>query len=571
MKRFLKRLVPLFLLLGIIASIGWYLLVYDRGFTRDMLLSHARIFDARGNADLAAKLYDLAYNYTGQDEDVAIELANQYKADGNYTKAELTLTNAIADGGNAELYVALCKTYVEQDKLMDAAALLDNITDPDLKLQLDSLRPAAPETDPAPGFYNEYISVGFKDAEGKLLYTLDGDYPSIQDAPFTESITLPAGETLVTAIVVADNGLVSPLTVANFTITGVIEEAVFTDPAMELSLREMLNIDPEDPVMTDLLWEVKEFTIPEEAEVLSDLIYLPYLEKLTVPDRKLDSLSILSTLEYLKELDLSGCRFPTGDMEILAALPNLEKLSMASCGLSTIADLSGAVNLTHLDLSGNTLRNLQPLTNMSNLQELQLQHNAVTSLSDLSVLTSLTKLDISYNSVTDLSPLFVCEKLSWLGVSNNQISKLDGMEVFTAMTHLDLSHNQLTEVAALKSLTALTELNISYNKLEYIHQLSELTNLANLNCSNNEIYHLPIWSAESALSTLDASHNNIESLDPLAKLENLTYVYLDYNMLTTLDPIANCYRLVMVSAYGNNIQNISELTKHNIIVNYDPT
>ena len=571
MKRFFKRLVPLFLALGILASIGWYLLVYDREFTRDMLISHARIFDARGNADLAAKLYDLAYDYTGQDEEVAIELANQYKADGNYTKAELTLTDAITDGGNAELYIALCKTYVEQNKLMDASALLDNVSDPVLKQQLDDLRPAAPETDPAPGFYHEYISVGFKDTEGKLLYTLDGSYPSTQDAPFEEAFSIPAGETVVTAIVVADNGLVSPLTVANFTITGVIEEAVFTDPAIELSLRDMLRIDPEDPVMTDQLWDVKEFTVPEDAEDLSDLIYLPYLEKLTVPERRMDSLSFLENLEYLKELDLSGCRFPTADMEIVASLPKLEKLSMASCGLSTIADLSGAVNLTYLDLSGNTLRNLQPLTGMENLQELLLQHNAVTSLADLSVLTNLTKLDISFNSVTDLSPLFVCEKIAWLGASNNQISKLDGIEVLTSMTHLDLGHNLLTELAALKTLTEITELNVSYNRLEYIHQLSALTKLTNLNCSNNEIYHLPIWSAESALSTLDASHNNIESLDPLTKLENLTYVYLDYNELTSLDPIANCYRLVMVSAYGNQIYNISKLTEHNIIVNYDPT
>ena len=51
----------------------------------------------------------------------------------------------------------------------------------------------------------------------------------------------------------------------------------------------------------------------------------------------------------------------------------------------------------------------------------------------------------------------------------------------------------------------------------------------------------------------------------------MTYVYLDYNELDTLDPIADCYRLVLVSAYGNKITNISKLTEHNIIVNYDPT
>ena len=126
MKRFLKSLVPLFLAAGILASVCWYLLVYDREFTRDMLITHARFFDSRGNVNFAARLYDMAYDYTGQDGEVAIELANQYKADGNYTKAEYTLTNAIADGGNAQLYVALCKTFVEQDKLLDAVALLDS-------------------------------------------------------------------------------------------------------------------------------------------------------------------------------------------------------------------------------------------------------------------------------------------------------------------------------------------------------------------------------------------------------------------------------------------------------------
>ena len=571
MKRFLKRLVPLFLLVGILASIGWYLLVYDREFTRDMLISHARIFDSRGNTELAARLYDLAYDYTGQDEDVAIELANQYKADGNYTKAEYTLTNAIADGGNAELYIALCKTYVEQDKLLDAVTLLDSISDPALKQQLDELRPAAPATNPAPGFYSQYISVAFPDTDGTLLYTLDGEYPSIENVNDAPSFTLPAGETVLHAITVADNGLVSPLSVVSFTVSGVIEEAVFTDPAMELALRELLNIAPEDPVMTDELWEVKEFTVPEDTKDLSDLNYLLYLEKLTIPQRKLNSLSFMTRLEYLKELDISGCRFPAGDMAVLAALPNLEKLSMSSCGLSTISDLSGASRLTYLDLSGNTLRNLEALAEMTGLQELYLQNNAVTSLDALSVLANLTKLDISFNSVSDLAPLAECRKLSWLNADNNQIAKLNSLESFTSLTHLYLGHNQLTEVVVLKNLTGLVELNISYNKLEYINDLSALTALENLNCSNNDIYFLPIWPAGSALSILDASHNHIAALNPLANLEDLTYVYLDYNELDTLDPVADCYRLVLVSAYGNKITNISKLTEHNIIVNYDPT
>ena len=87
MKKALKIVVPLVLTLAIIASIGWYLFVYDRDFTRDMLLQQARKFDTQGNTELASWFYDRAYEYTGQDQHIAIELANQYKADVNYNKA----------------------------------------------------------------------------------------------------------------------------------------------------------------------------------------------------------------------------------------------------------------------------------------------------------------------------------------------------------------------------------------------------------------------------------------------------------------------------------------------------
>ena len=103
MKNSLKTVVPILLALLIIASLVWYCFVYDRDFTRDMLLNQARYHSTNGNPKIASWFYDLAYEHSGQDENVAIELANQFKAEGNFTKAEYTLSNAIADGGTAEL------------------------------------------------------------------------------------------------------------------------------------------------------------------------------------------------------------------------------------------------------------------------------------------------------------------------------------------------------------------------------------------------------------------------------------------------------------------------------------
>jgi hypothetical protein len=380
---------------------------------------------------------------------------------------------------------------VEQDKLLDAVALLDNIDNPAMKMEMDRIRPALPETTAAPGLHNEYIVLDFVPADGRLLCTTDGDYPSVRDAAFSEVISLPAGETVVHALRIGDNGLVSPLTLVSFTIGGVIEEARFTDAAIELALREMLKIDPEDPVMTDRLWEVSEFTVPEEANSLADLAYLPYLAKLTVTDRSLTSLEPLASLQKLSELDLSGCRFSAAELEVLTKLPQLQKLNLSDCGLSSINALTGANRLVWLDLSGNTLRNLASLSEMVFLQELYLQHNAVTGLDALSTLKSLNKLDLSYNSVQDLTPLTQCLKLTWLNAGNNQIAALDGLDQLTGLTSLYLNRNKLTNVNVLQALTELTTLNLSDNEITDIDSLAALVNLVELHCSNNKLTRLP--------------------------------------------------------------------------------
>ena len=220
MKKLMHVLVPLLLSVLLVISVGWYLFVYDRDFTRDLLLQQARNNDIAGNSGLSSWFYNLAYNYSGQDENVAIELANQYKSAGNYTKAEVTLSKAIAAGATKELYMALSKTYVEQDKLLDAVSLLDKITNPEIKAEIEAQRPDAPISNYAPGYYSQYIDVTLY-AAGKLYYTTDGEYPSVQNPVYESPITLPAGETTVYAIAVDDNGLVSPLTVLGYTVTGV--------------------------------------------------------------------------------------------------------------------------------------------------------------------------------------------------------------------------------------------------------------------------------------------------------------------------------------------------------------
>lgn len=571
MKKISKFLVPLLLALLILASIVWYLFIYDRAFTRDALLGQARFHDTHGNSRMSSWFYDAAYDFSGHDDNVAIELANQYKSDGNYTKAEVTLTHAIASNPTAEGYTALCKTYAQQDKLLDAVDLLENISDPAIKEQLDALRPKAPVSDHAAGYYSQYMDIHLSSSCGTIYYTTDGTYPSIDGSHYEDGISLPSGETTVTAIAVDENGLVSPVTVLEYTITGIIEEVTFTDPVLEASIREAIGASSDKTVMTNALWEITEFTVPEGAVSFGDIALLPNLTKLSFQPQQLSTLSFVSSLEKLEELDLSGCRFSAEELAYPAALPSLKNLILADCGLSTIADLAGAVALYKLDVSSNTLRNLDVLSTMVTLKEINLNHNAVTDLTALSGLTELETLDVSFNALTKLAPLSSCTKLSWLDASNNQLTALKALKDLTQLTFLSVDYNQLTDISALSGLTNLTNLSIASNSIADISSLKTLTKLEIFDFSSNQVSHLPVWPEGSPLQTIDGSYNQLTSLDVLKNMDSMTHVFMDYNLLTNIDALADCFCLVQVNVFGNEIKDVDKLRDHDIIVNYDPT
>ena len=64
MKKTLKYLVPIILALLIVGSLVWFGFVYDRTFTRDLLLQQARYHSTSGNPKIGSFFYELAYEYS---------------------------------------------------------------------------------------------------------------------------------------------------------------------------------------------------------------------------------------------------------------------------------------------------------------------------------------------------------------------------------------------------------------------------------------------------------------------------------------------------------------------------
>lgn len=577
MKRFIKILIPILLSVAIIASIGWYLFEYDADFTRDQLVNLARRFESDGNQAMAIRLYSLAYDHSEKDSEVAIELAELFRASGNYTKAEYTLSNAIADGGGLELYKSLCRVYVEQDKIMDAVRMLDNVTDPVIRSQLDSLRPSAPVAVPEAGRYNSYISVSFQDMTDKIYVSTDDEYPSISSQPFTTPLTLSAGETTIHAVAIGADGLVSPAQSFSYTVAGVVEPVILSDSAIDRTVRQLLQVEADHVLYTNELWQITSLIVPKDAQSLEDLAWMPFLEQVAIKDGTVTSLEPLASLSNLTDLIITDTSLSSSDLAFIAALPKLTSLTLSGCGLSSISELASAKGLTWVDLSFNTIGNLLPLSGMEQLTYADVSHNALSSLGAFSGMQALTELYASYNALDTLSDLSDCPALAVLDLTGNQLTTLSGVENLTALRAFYGAFNNLTDVNALSSCTLIGELDISNNKISDISALSTLKELRSLNFSYNQITALPSFDKSCPLVSVKGSSNHLTSLEALRGLDTLNYVYMDQNAdLTSVEPLVECYALVEVSVYGTRVSDARLLTDpvdgrdRNITVYYAP-
>ena len=580
MRKALRIILPIMLIITILISAFWYLLVYDPEFTRDTIMATARELDNNGHHKTAAWFYDLAYLQSKGGDEVAIELAEHYKSIGNYTKAEFTLSKAISDGGTVDLYVALCKTYVEQDKILDAVNMLANIKDVSIKTQIDALRPAMPVFDPAPGFYSQYITVTVKSENSNLYINTNGEYPSITDTANSAtssdassvSVSLPQGETTIYAVAIGENSLVSELAIQGYTIGGVIEEVKLSDPAFDEYIRTRLNYSATRTIYTDDLWEITELELPAEVNDYSDLKHFPYLQSLSIVDCEDRDLSALSGLTELRSLSIVGGRISQDSLKVIGTLKSLERLVLQDCNLSSIAPLDGLTNLTYLDLSKNALRNIGVFSGFTKLQELHMGENALTDLDAISNLSELKIINVPLNSIQSIKPLFSVIGLTELNISDNALEDIDGIGALTSLSKLNLNQNLISDIAPLAGCTALTELDVSGNKLKEITVIGTLTNLVRLNFSHNEITELPTFADNHKLAAIDASYNQLTTIDKLSSLNELYFVDIDHNAdVETLDPLLGNHMITNVNCFGTKVAVDPFPKDQGVVVNLDPS
>jgi len=131
----------------------------------------------------------------------------------------------------------------------------------------------------------------------------------------------------------------APGIIAELISNGVTVEfiVIFSDPALESTIRLALDKPIGDIYANELLEIITLITMQPEINDLSGLEYCQNLQYLTLIGH------------------------PIGDITLISRLTNLQNLDLRACQIVDITPLSGLTNLRHLNLYANQIVDISPL------------------------------------------------------------------------------------------------------------------------------------------------------------------------------------------------------------------
>ena len=243
------------------------------------------------------------------------------------------------------------------------------------------------------------------------------------------------------------------------------------------------------------------------------------------------SLEELAGLKTLKARN-SGIRDLTG----LEGAISLKELDLGFNPLVDLWPLVSLPSLVSLNLDG-AAADLSPLAAMTELDRLSLRHNGIDDLQALTGLVSLTELDVGENRIEDLSPLAGLTALKVLRADSNHIRGLWPLAPLTSLQALDLGANHVLDLRPLSGMLQLTTLRLGNNGLTELYPLSGLKGLRELGLAGNSVEDLSALSDLSELRRLDLRGSPVEDLSPLGQLGSLVWVHVGGSQIEDLTPL----------------------------------
>ena len=163
--------------------------------------------------------------------------------------------------------------------------------------------------------------------------------------------------------------------------------------------------------------------------------------------------------------EVFGFRADLSDVTPLAALKNLESVSVDGTQVSDLRPLSNLTKLEYLSLSNTRVNDVKPLAGLAQLQDLHLDATQVSDLTPLSGLTRLKRLYLCSSKISDLRPLANLAKLDTLSLIFTRSSDATPLAGLSNLKELYLNNTQVNEVQIKSLQQALPKCNIKYRPI----------------------------------------------------------------------------------------------------------
>ena len=227
----------------------------------------------------------------------------------------------------------------------------------------------------------------------------------------------------------------------------------------------------------------------------------------------------------------------------LAALTDLENLTLSNTQVTELAPLAALIGLQGLYLDNTQVADLAPLAALTVLQNLSLDNTPVADLAPLTALNGLQGLSLNSTQVADLAPLSALTGLQSLDINNIQVADLAPLAALTDLKTLWLDHTQVADLEPLAGLTGLQFLQLDETQVTDLAPLAGLTGLRELWLNNTQIADLAPLAALTGLQGLSLNNTQVADLTPLAALTGLQKLWLDNTKVADLRPLAELARL----------------------------
>ncbi|CAL6031609.1 Conserved_hypothetical protein [Hexamita inflata] len=263
----------------------------------------------------------------------------------------------------------------------------------------------------------------------------------------------------------------------------------------------------------------------ENLEVL-DLQY-NYLED--------DQLYNLAKFKKLHTLNVSENKI---DLTHIHSVTSLTKLSMASCELKNIDQITSLVNLKEFDLSGNIDLDVSPLCKLKSLTKLSMNNCGLKNIDQITQLTNLEVLHITDNQLKNINQIYLLVNIKVLNISKNSEIDINPLKNLVGLVILNLRSCALTQLSALKPLTNLQDLDLSHNSDIIITELQYLKNLKFLKLQYCNLVSVYVLRPLINLEELNISKNNIVYLDAhLNEMKKLQTFRVESNLISDFKSI----------------------------------